>query len=103
MRMANGLAGDGTFVTTTLPALTDTTVQLLDAASKLINAKNGNNTATTADTPQQNVGGNTYTPTNGRAIVVTEQKTDYTPWIIGGVALLGLGAMLMMNNNNKRR
>lgn len=67
-------------------------------AQTAINANHQGSTSTT--TGGNYAGGNpsTYSPsTRNYGTTSSESKTDYLPWIIGGVAVLGL-FMIMMNN-----
>lgn len=72
-------------------------------ATTAINAKNQNTSTTGTVVTGGSTG--TYAPTGGTSYTppTTTQKTDYTPWIIGGVALLGLFGFMMMSNNSKGR
>ena len=97
----NGLGGNGNF-----------TNFLQNGGMELINA--GLNTATSIvnnavnakNNQNPNTGGTTYSPTvyvppttggNTTNAPTTQSKSigDYLPWIVGGIALLGVGYMIL--------
>lgn len=95
----------------TATGITELVNSLAQSTATVISATKGNNSGSNTTM----VGGNTstYSPTTTPTVLYvpqsntqtsTEKKTDYTPWLIGGgIALLGLMAVMVINSNNKRR
>ena len=98
-----GVFGDWLDTATAVSNILNTTGQT--TANIIAASKGGSSTATTTTTTTPAVvGGNTstyapYTPPT----TTTQKTTNYTPWIIGGIVILGLGAMFLMNNNSGKR
>lgn len=99
-----GVFGDWLDTATAVSNILNTTGQT--TANIIAASKGGSSTATTTTTTTPAVvGGNTstYAPYTPPTTTTTQKTTNYTPWIIGGIVILGLGAMFLMNNNSGKR